>query len=113
MLKQAMAVAAVVASVVGATAAAAPQALALGDDGRTTSTGSTAAPAIDSAAVPGTLGDPTAGDGMSPQSSLVPASLDRLGAGLPARTGTGSVIGAVPVATQDTPLLPGGRATAG
>ncbi|MGW2691364.1 rodlin [Streptomyces sp. NPDC001296] len=105
MLKQAMAVAAVVASVVGATAVAAPQALALGDDGRTTPAGA--------AAAPGALGDQAAGDGASPQSSLVQGSLDQLGAGLPTRTDTGSVVGTVPVSAQDAPLLTGGHASAG
>ncbi|MDT0469006.1 rodlin [Streptomyces gibsoniae] len=105
MLKQAMAVAAVVASVVGATALAAPQALALGDDGRTTPAGA--------AAAQGALGDQVTGDGTSPRSSLVQGSLDQLGAGLPTRTDTGSVVGAVPVSTQDAPLLTGGPASAG
>ncbi|MEV6024304.1 RdlA protein [Streptomyces sp. NPDC052036] len=113
MLKQAMAVAAVVASVLGATAVAAPGALALGDDGRTTPAGAAAAPAVDSATVQGALTDQATGDGTSPQSSLVQGSLDRLGAGLPTRTDTGSVVSAVPVSTQGTPFLTGGRASAG
>ncbi|GAA3071054.1 RdlA protein [Streptomyces glomeratus] len=105
MLKQAMAMAAVVASVVGATAAAAPQALALGDDGRTTSTGSPT--------VSGPIGDQATGSGTSPQSSLVQTSLNRLGTGLPAQTGTGSVLPAVPDAAQAAPLLAGGSAGTG
>lgn len=107
-----MAVAAVVACAVAATAAAAPRALALGDDGRTTSTGSDIAPVIAPAVVPGASGDQATGDGTSPQSSLLQPSLDRLGAGRPATAGTGPVAGAVPVAAQGAPLLPGGPTAA-
>ncbi|MEU6093452.1 RdlA protein [Streptomyces sp. NPDC047079] len=105
MLKQAMAMAAVVAAVAGATVAAAPPALASGDDGRTMSAASTTGPAP--------LGDPVTGDGTDSRPSLAQTSLNRLRAGLPTKTDTGSVVGSVPFATQAAPLLPDGLAGTG
>ncbi|RFU83479.1 RdlA protein [Streptomyces triticagri] len=97
MLKKAMAAAAVAASVVGVSAAAAPQALAIGDDGGTTSVsgnGSTQEYGNSS----------TAGD-MSPQLGLVQGSLNKPCVGLPAKANVGSLVGVVPVAVQDIPVL--------
>ena len=97
MFKKAMAVAAVAASVVGASAAAAPQALALGDDSGTTSTnGTSTAQAYGNQAAQGDL---------SPQLSLVQGSANKPCVGLPAKANAGSLVGAVPVGVQDVPVL--------
>ncbi|WP_030044195.1 rodlin, partial [Streptomyces resistomycificus] len=77
MLKKAMATAAIAASVVGVSGAAAPQALAIGDDNSTTSaSGNGAREAFGNQ---GTKGD------LSPQATLVQSSLNKLCVGLPAK----------------------------
>ncbi|RII11200.1 hypothetical protein DSC45_29040 [Streptomyces sp. YIM 130001] len=97
MLKKAMAAAAVAASVVGVSAAAAPQALAIGDDGGTTSvSGNGSTQEYGNSA--------TQGD-MSPQLGLVQGSLNKPCIGLPAKANVGSLVGVVPVAVQDIPVL--------
>ncbi|MFJ3229634.1 rodlin [Streptomyces sp. NPDC086787] len=97
MLKKAMAAAAVAASVVGVSAAVAPEALAIGNDSGTTSaSGVGATESFGNSA--------TAGD-LSPQASLVQGSLNKLCVGLPAKANAGSLIGLIPVAVQDVPVL--------
>ncbi|MER5443369.1 rodlin [Streptomyces sp. NPDC002790] len=97
MLKKAMAAAAVAVSVVGVSAAAAPQALAIGDDHGTTSTsGNGSSQTYGNSA--------TAGD-MSPQLGLVQGSLNKPCVGLPVKGNVGSLVGLVPVAVQDVPIL--------
>lgn len=97
MFKKAMAMAAVAASVVGVSAAAAPQALALGDDDSATSTsGNDAAQTYGNSATTGA---------MSPQSSLAEGSLNKLCVGLPAKANAGSLVGVVPVSAADVPVL--------
>ncbi|MYW63772.1 RdlA protein [Streptomyces sp. SID8379] len=97
MLKKAMAAAAVAVSVVGVSAAAAPQALALGDDGGTTSlSGNGAKQAFGNSE--------THGD-MSPQLGLVQGSLNKPCIGLPVKGNAGSLVGLVPVSVQDIPVL--------
>lgn len=97
MLKKVMAAAAVAASVVGVSATAAPQALALGDDSNTTSTNSNT--------VTESFGNQATSGTMSPQQSLVQGSLNKLCVGLPAKANAGSVVGVVPVTAQDVPVL--------
>ncbi|MGD1223894.1 MULTISPECIES: rodlin [Streptomyces] len=98
MIKKVMAAAAVAASVVGATAAAAPQALAIGnDDGVTTTQGTDSAQIYGNQATYGT---------MSPQMALVQGSLNKPCIGLPVKGNVGSVVGLVPItAVQDVPVL--------
>ncbi|GGV44723.1 rodlin [Streptomyces longisporoflavus] len=97
MMKKAMASAAVAVSVVGMSAAAAPSALAIGDDHGTTSlSGNGAEQAYGNSA--------THGD-MSPQLSLVQGSLNKPCIGLPAKANIGSLVGLVPIAVQDIPIL--------
>ncbi|MFE9807871.1 rodlin [Streptomyces sp. NPDC005227] len=99
MLKKAMAVAAVAASVVGVSAAAAPQALAIGnDDGVTTTNGNGAEQSYGNAVAKGNL---------SPQASLVQGSLNKLCLGVPVKANAGSLVGIlVPVTVlQDVPVL--------
>ncbi|WP_405768383.1 rodlin [Streptomyces sp. NBC_01538] len=97
MLKKAMAAAAVAASVVGVSAAAAPQALATADDGGTTSVSG-------NGAVSKFGNSMTKGD-MSPQMSLAQGTLNKLCIGLPVKVNAGSIAGAVPIAVQDINVL--------
>ncbi|MGW6404207.1 rodlin [Streptomyces sp. NPDC055134] len=97
MMKKVMAAAAVAASVVGVSAAAAPQALAVGDDTNTTSnSGSDAVQAYGNSATHGN---------MSPQMALIQGSLNKPCIGLPAKANVGSLLGAVPISVQDIPVL--------
>ncbi|MFJ4618025.1 rodlin [Streptomyces sp. NPDC088812] len=97
MLKKAMAVAAVAVSAVGASAAAAPEALAIGDDSKTTSaSGNGASQAFGNSA---TFGD------MSPQLSLVQGSLNKPCVGLPAKVNAQSLVGLINIGVQDIPIL--------
>jgi hypothetical protein len=97
MLKKAMAAAAVAASVIGVSAAAAPQALAIGDDAGTTSASGNGAHEAFGNSV-------TKGD-MSPQATLVQSSLNKLCVGLPVKANVGGVLGAVPITLQDINVL--------
>ncbi|MET8162927.1 rodlin [Streptomyces sp. NPDC005329] len=97
MLKKAMATAAVAASVVGMSAAVAPQALAIGDDAGTTSASGNGAHEAFGNSV-------TKGD-MSPQATLVQSSLNKLCVGLPLKVGVQSILGAVPIDVQDVNVL--------
>ncbi|KOG29067.1 rodlin [Streptomyces resistomycificus] len=97
MLKKAMATAAIAASVVGVSAAAAPQALAIGDDNSTTSaSGNGAREAFGNQ---GTKGD------LSPQATLVQSSLNKLCVGLPAKANLQSLVGLLNIGVQDIPIL--------
>ena len=96
-MKKLLATAAVAASVLGATAAGAGQALAIADDGGTTSlSGNGAHQEFGNSA--------THGD-MSPQFALVQGSLNKPCVGLPAKVNAGSLIGAIPIAVQDINVL--------
>ena len=97
MLKKAMAAAAVAASFVGVSAAAAPQALAIGNDTGTTSlSGNDAKESFGNSATQGDL---------SPQATLVQSSLNKLCVGLPAKVNAQSILAAVNVGVQDIPVL--------
>ncbi|MGW1778721.1 rodlin [Streptomyces sp. NPDC002143] len=97
MLKKAMAVAAVATSVIGVSAAAAPQALAIGDDAGTTSASGNGASSKFGNSV-------TKGD-MSPQATLVQSSLNKLCIGLPVKGNVQGLVGAVPIDVQDINVL--------
>ncbi|WP_431035640.1 rodlin [Streptomyces sp. P6-2-1] len=97
MIKKVMSVAAVAASVVGATAAVAAPAMAIGDDGGTTSlSGNGAQQAYGNQATYGN---------MSPQLALIQGSLNKPCVGLPAKVNAGSIVGLVPIAVQDLNVL--------
>ncbi|MFF2651159.1 rodlin [Streptomyces sp. NPDC058045] len=97
MIKKVMAAAAVTASVIGVGAAAAPQALAVGDDTGTTSlSGNDAKQAYGNSATYGN---------MSPQMALIQGSLNKPCIGLPAKVNAGSLVGVVPVSVQDLNVL--------
>ncbi|MGP3772921.1 rodlin [Streptomyces sp. SDT5-1] len=97
MLKKAMAAAAATASLVGVAAAAAPQALAVGNDtGTTSESGNNASQ---------TYGNSATYGNMSPQMALIQGSLNKPCIGLPAKVNAGSLVGVVPVSVQDIPIL--------
>jgi len=96
-MKKLWATAAVAASVAGLAGAAAPQALAIGDDNGTTSaSGNGASQEFGNSA---TFGD------MSPQLSLVQGSLNKPCVGLPAKVNAQSLVALVNVGVQDIPVL--------
>ncbi|MEV8565947.1 rodlin [Streptomyces sp. NPDC051322] len=97
MIKKILATAAVTASIVGAGATLAPQAMAIGNQGGTTT-------AADNGSVQAFGNEVTHGD-MSPQLSLVQGSLNKPCIGLPAKGNVGSLVGFVPVTVQDIPVL--------
>ncbi|MEU3184404.1 rodlin [Streptomyces sp. NPDC006923] len=97
MIKKVMGVAAVAASVVGVSVAAAPQALAIGNDGGTTSaSGNFASQHYGNSATYGN---------MSPQMALVQGSLNKPCVGLPAKLNTATLVGAAPISLQDINVL--------
>ncbi|MEV6054241.1 rodlin [Streptomyces sp. NPDC052107] len=97
MIKKVLATAAVAASVVGASAAVAPQALATGNDtGTTSASGNNASQSFGNSATYGT---------MSPQMALIQGSFNKPCIGLPAKANAGSLVGVVPVTVQDIPVL--------
>ncbi|MET8291446.1 rodlin [Streptomyces sp. NPDC005132] len=97
MIKKVMAAAAVTVSVVGVSAAAAPQALAIGNDGGTTSTSGNGAMQ--------SFGNSATYGRMSPQMALIQGSLNKPCIGLPTKVNTASLVGAAPISLQDIPVL--------
>ncbi|WP_327315166.1 rodlin [Streptomyces sp. NBC_01235] len=96
-MKKLWASAAVAASVAGLAAVCAPQALAIGDDGGTTSASGNGASQKFGNSV-------TKGD-MSPQLGLVQGSLNKPCVGLPTTLNTASLVGDNAVSLQDVPIL--------
>ncbi|WP_327370872.1 rodlin [Streptomyces sp. NBC_01217] len=97
MIKRIMASAAVAASVVGVSAAIAPQAMAIGNDTGTTSVNGNNA--VQSYGNSATHGD------WSPQFALIQGSLNKPCIALPAKANVGSLVGAVPISVQDINVL--------
>ncbi|MEV8560270.1 rodlin [Streptomyces sp. NPDC051917] len=98
MLKKAMAAAAVAASFVGVSAAAAPQALAVGNDQGTTS--------VSGANASESFGNQVTSGNMSPQATLAQSSLNKLCVGLPAKADAQSIAAVIAnVGVQDIPVL--------
>ncbi|MFF2523788.1 rodlin [Streptomyces liangshanensis] len=91
------ATAAVAASLVGASAAVASPALAVGNDTGTTSFSGNGAEQ--------SFGNSSTHGDMSPQLSLVQGSLNKPCIGLPAKVNAGSLVGLVPIAVQDINVL--------
>ncbi|MFD4947423.1 rodlin [Streptomyces sp. NPDC058239] len=97
-MKKMMAGAAVAVSLVGLSAAAAPAAMAIGDDQGTTSVNGNETVSEFGNSV-------TQGDG-SPQFQLVQGTLNKACVGLPLKANAGSLVGVpVPVAVQDANVL--------
>ncbi|MFI7318153.1 rodlin [Streptomyces venezuelae] len=97
MIKKVMAAAAVTASVVGMSAAAAPTALAIGDDSSTeTMSGNNAMQSFGNSATYGN---------MSPQMALIQGSLNKPCIGLPVKGNIQNIVALVNVGIQDIPIL--------
>ncbi|MEU6822687.1 rodlin [Streptomyces atriruber] len=96
-MKKLFATAALAASVAGVSGIAAPQAMAIGDDTGTTSVSGNGAEQV--------FGNSATHGDMSPQMSLVQGSLNKPCIGLPAKANVGSLVGLVPIAVQDIPVL--------
>ncbi|MET8687295.1 rodlin [Streptomyces sp. NPDC004732] len=96
-MKKLFATAALAASVAGVSGIAAPQAMAIGDDTGTTSVSGNGAEQV--------FGNSATHGNMSPQMSLVQGSLNKPCIGLPAKANVGSLVGLVPIAVQDIPVL--------
>ncbi|MET7570752.1 rodlin [Streptomyces sp. NPDC005492] len=98
MIKKVMAAAAVAASVVGASAAVATPAMAIGNDnGVTTANGNGSEQVYGNQATYGS---------MSPQMALVQGSLNKPCIGLPVKANLASLVGLVPITVlQDVPIL--------
>ncbi|WP_328670058.1 rodlin [Streptomyces sp. NBC_00322] len=97
MIKKILATAAVTASMVGVGASMAPQAMAIGNDGGTTSTSGEGASQE--------FGNSVTNGDMSPQLGLAQGSLNKPCVGLPAKADVGSLVGVVPISAQDIPVL--------
>ncbi|MFD9389636.1 rodlin [Streptomyces sp. NPDC060000] len=97
MIKKVLATAAVAASVVGVSAAAAAPALAIGNDSGTTSaSGNGASQSFGNSA---TFGN------MSPQMALIQGSFNKPCIALPAKANVQSLVGAANIGLQDVPIL--------
>ncbi|NEA58493.1 RdlA protein [Streptomyces sp. SID13666] len=97
MLKKFMASAAVAVSIVGLSAMAAPQALAIGnDEGASTTNGNGAEQSYGNTHTDGV---------MSPQVGLVQGTLNKPCVGLPLKANVGSLVGLVPITAQDINVL--------
>ncbi|MEU9102740.1 rodlin [Streptomyces sp. NPDC048361] len=97
MIKKAMAAAAVGVSVIGASAAMAPQAMAIGNDsGTTTVSGNNALQSYGNSATYGN---------MSPQIALIQGSFNKPCIALPAKANIQNILALVNVGIQDIPIL--------
>ncbi|MEV0010129.1 rodlin [Streptomyces sp. NPDC051784] len=97
MMKKILASAAMAASVAGVSAAAAPSAMAIGNDhGTTTSNGNGAEQYYGNSSTYGN---------MSPQIGLIQGSFNKPCIALPAKANLGSLLGLVPISVQDVNVL--------
>ncbi|MEV6307093.1 rodlin [Streptomyces sp. NPDC051840] len=97
MMKKILASAAMAASVAGVSAAAAPSAMAIGNDhGTTTSNGNGAEHYYGNSSTYGN---------MSPQIGLIQGSFNKPCIALPAKANLGSLLGLVPISVQDVNVL--------
>ncbi|WP_405743631.1 rodlin [Streptomyces sp. NBC_01525] len=96
-MKKIMAGAAVAVSMLGFSAAAVPQAMAIGNDhGTSTVNGNGAKTAF---------GNSTTKGEMSPQLELIQGSLNKPCIGMPLKTNVGHLFGFIPIAVQDVNVL--------
>ncbi|MER7697817.1 MULTISPECIES: rodlin [unclassified Streptomyces] len=96
-MKKMMAGAAVAVSLLGLSAAAAPTAMAIGNDGGTTTVNGNGAESE--------IGNAETEGNWSPQNQLVQGTLNKLCVGLPAKVNVGSLVGIVPITVQDINVL--------
>ncbi|MEW1657042.1 rodlin [Streptomyces sp. NPDC093707] len=97
MMKKALATAAAAVSIVGVAAAAAPQAMATGNQHGTSSVNGNGSKQF--------YGNSTTYGYMSPQIGLIQGSLNKPCIALPAKLNLGSLIGGIPVTVQDINVL--------
>ncbi|TSB17811.1 rodlin [Streptomyces benahoarensis] len=97
MIKKALATAAAAASIVGIAAAAAPQAMAIGNEHGTSSVNGNGAMQE--------YGNSSTYGYMSPQIGLIQGSLNKPCIGLPAKANIGSLLGVAPISVQDINVL--------
>ncbi len=97
MMKKILASAAVAASVAGVSAAAAPSAMAIGNDNGTTTVNGNGADQY--------YGNSSTHGDMSPQIGLIQGSFNKPCIALPAKANVGSLLGLVPVSVQDINVL--------
>ncbi|CAM5351612.1 rodlin [Streptomyces atroolivaceus] len=97
MMKKILASAAVAASVAGVSAAAAPSAMAIGNDTGTTSVNGNGADQY--------YGNSATHGDMSPQIGLIQGSFNKPCIALPAKANIGSLLGLIPISVQDINVL--------
>ncbi|GAB1335714.1 rodlin RdlB [Streptomyces sp. E-15] len=97
MIKKVLASTAVLASVVGVSAAAAAPALAIGNDHGTTSFSGNGADQV--------FGNSATYGNMSPQMALIQGSFNKPCIGLPAKADIQNIVGLLNVGVQDIPIL--------
>ncbi|TSB17808.1 rodlin [Streptomyces benahoarensis] len=97
MIKKVLATTAVAASLVGISATAAPQAMAIGNDNGTSTVNGNGAKTA--------FGNSTTKGEMSPQLELIQGSLNKPCIGLPLKANVGSLFGFIPIAVQDVNVL--------
>ncbi|MFE7312961.1 rodlin [Streptomyces sp. NPDC057555] len=97
MIKKTLATAAAAASIVGVAAAAAPQAMATGNQHGTSSVNGNGSKQF--------YGNSTTYGYMSPQIGLIQGSLNKPCIALPAKANLGSLIGGIPITVQDINVL--------
>jgi hypothetical protein len=95
-MKKLLATSAMAVSILGATAMVAPQAAMADDGGTTAASGNGAMQSYGNSATHGN---------MSPQFALIQGSFNKPCIGLPAKANVGSLVGLVPIAVQDIPVL--------
>ncbi|MFJ4961606.1 hypothetical protein EES43_25025 [Streptomyces sp. ADI96-02] len=96
-MKKMMAGAAVAVSLLGLSAAAAPAAMAIGNDGGTTTVNGNGAERE--------VGNAETEGNWSPQNQLIQGTLNDLCLGVPVKANLGSLIGLVPITVQDVDVL--------
>ncbi|WP_225849826.1 rodlin [Streptomyces sp. HPF1205] len=97
MIKKIFATAAVAASIAGVSASVAPSAMAIGNDGGTTTANGNGSAQY--------YGNTYTSGYMSPQFALIAGSLNKPCIALPAKANIGSLLGVVPISIQDLNIL--------
>ncbi|WSI73681.1 rodlin [Streptomyces sp. NBC_01335] len=97
MMKKMMTGAAMAVSLIGLSVAAAPMALAIGNDGGTTTVNGNGAESE--------VGNSETRGAFSPQNQLIQGTLNDLCLGVPVKANVGSLIGLIPITVQDVNVL--------
>ncbi|MCX5400612.1 rodlin [Streptomyces sp. NBC_00102] len=97
MMKKMMTGAAMAVSLIGLSVAAAPMALAIGNDGGTTTVNGNGAESE--------VGNSETNGAFSPQNQLIQGTLNDLCLGVPVKANVGSLIGLIPITVQDVNVL--------